>query len=274
MTEGRDYNISVLDHALRALELLLIDEQQGMSLSELAAQLGITKSRTFRILSTLQQQGFVSQDGERRTYRLGLKLLTFGEAIRRQTQLPQVAAPILDDLAATTGETVFLGVADGIEVVCIDKRESSHPVRLYAEVGRRAPLHAGGVPKTLLAYLALEQPDLLERIPLLPVTPETQTDRAQLAAELARIRAQGYVIATNDLDPGVSSVAAPIRDHTSRVIAAVSVAGPNDRVLQDGAAPLHLVHTVVSAAAAISRGMGHANDVASDAHGGGAPDAR
>lgn len=256
MSEGRDYNISVLDHALRALELLLVDERQGLSLSDLAARLGITKSRAFRILNTLQQQGFVSQDSERRTYRLGLKLLTFGEALRRQTQLPDVAAPILDELAATTGETVFVGVADGIEVVCIDKRESRHPVRLYAEIGRRAPLHAGGVPKTLLAYLALERPELLEQIPLLPLTPHTQTDRAQLAAELAQIRAQGYGIATNDLDPGVSSVAAPIRNHTNRVIAAVSVAGPNDRLLRNGT-PHHLAPAVVAAANAISREMGY-----------------
>ncbi len=254
MAEGRDYSISVLDCALRALEELLVADGQGLGLSAIAARLGLNKSRAFRILATLEQQGFVIQDTETKNYRLGLKLLQFGEAVRQSLRLPEVAAPLLDQLAAATGETVFLGVIDGSEAVCIAKRESKHPVRLYAEIGRRAPLHAGGVPRVLLAYRVLEQPQLLDNLPLTPITSATQTDRARLAEELAQIRAQGFGVAINDLDMGVTSVAAPIRNHQSRVVAAVSVAGPNDRLPADQLPALAAL--VRTTAAQISQGLG------------------
>lgn len=138
MAEGRDYSISVLDCALRALEELLVADGQGLGLSVIAVRLGLNKSRAFRILATLEQQGFVIQDTETKNYRLGLKLLQFGEAVRQSLHLSRVAAPLLDQLAEATGETVFLGVIDGSEAVCIAKRESKHPVQLYAEIGRRS----------------------------------------------------------------------------------------------------------------------------------------
>ncbi len=254
MDEGRDYSISVLDYGLRALEVLLIAEGHGLGLSDLAERLGVNKSRAFRILATLEQQGFVVQDEQTKSYRLGLKLLHFGEAVRRGLHLPQVAAPVLDQLAETTGETVFLGVLDGLEAVCVDKRESRHPVRLYAEIGRRAPLHAGGVPRVLLAYRALAQPEILEQLTLTPITSATLVNRDVLAAELARIREQGYAVSIDDLDMGVTSVAAPIRDHLGNLAAAVSVAGPNDR-LPPEAIP-DLAALVRAAADQISRGLG------------------
>lgn len=254
MREERDYSISVLDCALRALDELLTVDAQGLGLSALAVRLGVNKSRAFRIMATLEQQGFVNQDAETKSYRLGLKLLQFGEAVRQSLRLPEVAAPLLDRLAEATGETVFVGVIDGTEAVCVDKRESKHPVRLYAEIGRRAPLHAGGVPRVLLAYQVLEQPQLLDVIALEPITSATQTDRDRLAEELARIRAQGFGVAINDLDMGVTSVAAPIRDHQGRVVAAVSVAGPNDRLPPDRIPAL--VALVQTTAAQISQGLG------------------
>lgn len=254
MAGGRDYSISVLDCALRALEELLVADGQGLGLSAIAARLGLNKSRAFRILTTLEQQGFVIQDATTKNYRLGLKLLQFGEAVRQSLALPEVAAPLLDQLAATTGETVFLGVVDGTEAVCIAKRESKHPVRLYAEIGRRAPLHAGGVPRVLLAYQVLEQPRLIDELPLTPMTSATQTDRARLGAELAQIREQGYGVAINDLDMGATSVAAPIRNHQGRVVAAVSVAGPNDRLPAERIPALAAL--VQSTAAQISQVLG------------------
>lgn len=254
MDEGRDYSISVLDYALRALEVLLMAGAQGLGLSELAVRLNVNKSRAFRILTTLEQQGFVVQDEATKSYRLGLKLLHFGEAVRRDLHLPQVAAPVLDQLATATGETVFLGVIDGLEAVCVDKRESRHPVRLYAEIGRRAPLHAGGIPRVLLAFRALEDTDIVSRLPLKPITSETLVDRERLVEELARIRERGYAVSVNDLDIGVTAVAAPIRDHLGRVTAAVGVSGPNERLPEASIAGL--AARVRAAAATISRGLG------------------
>jgi IclR family KDG regulon transcriptional repressor len=249
------YRISVLEVAIQILETFLDGGADDQSLHTVTTRLGINKSRAFRILSTLQQHGLVEQDQETRDYRLGLKLIEFGERVRKRLDILHVAQPALDDLARETGETVFLGIAEGLEAVCIDKRESVHPIRLYAEVGRRAPLHAGGVPKVLLAYLVEHDARLLDQLPLRAMTPATITDRDALARNLAEIRAQGYVVTHDDLDWGASSIAAPIRAHGGRVIAAVSIAGPDERFRQDH--EQRLVACVRAAASRISCGLGY-----------------
>ncbi len=251
---GRDYNISVLDSALQVLETFLGQGRGEQNLTEISQRLGLNKSRTFRILATLERHGFVEHDPATKTYRLGLRLLELGSAVQRRLSIIPAARPVMDELALATGEAVFLGIVDGDQCLVIDKRESQHPIRLYGEVGRRSPLHVGGVPKTLLAYLVEEQPDLLERLPLPQITPATVTDRDRLRAILAQIRADGYVVTLDDLDQGAHSVAAPIRDHSSRVVAGLSVAGPSDRFTADRVERYTLL--VRRAAADISQRLG------------------
>lgn len=256
MTEApRDYNIQALDTALQVLEVFLQPGHGALSLAEISQQLGLNKSRVFRILATLEQRGFVEQDRETHVYRLGLKLLALGAAVQRRLDLTRLARHWLDDLAAATGEAVFLGVLDGLEAVCVDSRESKHPIRLYAEVGRRTPLHVGGFPKVLLAYLVETDPTVLDRLDLTPITPATLTTPHALAVELAGIRRDGYVVASNDLDWGACSIAAPICDHTGAVVAALSVAGPVERFTPDRITA-YLDH-VRQAAAGISAQLGY-----------------
>lgn len=225
----RDYNISALHSALQVLESFLQTNTAEQSLTEISQRLGLNKSRVFRILATLEQHGFVEQSETSRGYRLGLRLLAYGNAVQHKLSVVTAASPIMDDLAQVTGETVFLGVPDGFECIVVDKRESKHPIRLFGEVGRRAPLHVGGVPKMLLAYMAEEDPSLLHRLPLSKITSATVTDVKALAARLTDIRTDGYVVTSDDLDWGAHSIAAPIRNHAGRVVAALSVAGPSER---------------------------------------------
>lgn len=253
--QPRDYNISVLEYAIDILESFLDDEDDTHTLQAITNRVGVNKSRAFRILSTLQQRGWVEQSDGPNGYRLGLRLLELGEAVRRRLDLVQLAAPALDDLARQTGETIFLGVADGLEAVCVDKREGSYPIRLYAEVGRRAPLYTGGVPKVLLAYLVQEDGTLLDQLQFTEVTAATITDRAALREQLARIRAVGYVVTRDDLDWGACSIAAPIRDYTRRVVASISVAGPNERFTPDRME--YFVPLVRHAADRISAALGY-----------------
>ena len=133
---------------------------------------------------------------------------------------------------------------------------SKHRVRLYAEVGRRAPLHAGGAPKVLLAYMPPEeQARILRSSTLRRVSGRTITDVDQLQEILADIRHKGYSVAVGDVDPDVHSIAAPIRDHTGCVLAAVSVAGPRHRFAPEKVE--HCIRLVCRAAARISRLLGH-----------------
>ena len=226
----RNYTIQSVHHTLQVLETFLDVDGAAQRITEIGERLGMNKSRVFRILNTLEQHGFIDQDPNTRQYRLGLRLMSLGEAVRRQLGIVQMADPVLDELAGQSGETVNLVVVDGREAVCVAERESKHSVRLYGEVGRRAPLHVGGAPKVLLAYMPPEERARIIGGRALPrVTESTVTDAGQLEEILAQIRRDGYTVTVGDLDHGAHSIAAPVRDHTGCVVAALSVAGPSHR---------------------------------------------
>jgi IclR family KDG regulon transcriptional repressor len=253
---GRDYTIQSLHHALLVLESFLETEKDVQGISRIGHELGLNKSRVFRILNTLERQGFVEQDSETKQYRLGLRFLAFGDAVQRRLEIVQVAAPFLDELAEKTGETIHLGVLGGHEAICVAKRESAQSVRLYAEIGRRSPLHVGGVPKVLLAYMAPEERVRLMRLAPLPrITDWTITDPDCLESVLAQIRRDGYHVAVGDLDDDVHSIAAPIRNYTGHVVAAVSIAGPSHRFPPDKTQDC--IHLVCAAATEISKKLGY-----------------
>jgi IclR family KDG regulon transcriptional repressor len=254
---SRDYTIQALHHALTVLETFLEPGNAVQGVSEIAERLAMNKSRVFRILTTFERHRFVQRDPETKQYRLGVALMVFGEAVRRRLEVIQVAGPILDELAEITGETVHLGIADGDEAVCIARRMSQHSVRLYAEVGRRAPLHVGGIPKLLLAYLpADERRHILHQSTLDVITDLTITDPHELERHVTQIQNDGYHVSVGDLDPDVHSIAAPIYDHSGQVVAGLSVAGPSPRFPPDKVQ--EYIDLVCQAAARISHLMGYA----------------
>ncbi|HEY3057797.1 MAG TPA: IclR family transcriptional regulator [Chloroflexota bacterium] len=214
----------------RALDVLCAFEQPPHEFgpSELARQLGMTKNHAFRVLKTLESHGFVRKVAER--YRIGVRAFEVGQLAVKQLDVVKVARPVMHQLHAQTGETIHLAILDGLEAVCVDRVESTHAIRLSAEVGKRFPLHAGACPKVLLAFLTPDEQQLVLERPLHAFTHRTQTDPAKLRAELAEISREGYGIGDEDLDLGAAAVAAPIRDITGQVVAAVSVAGPLMRI--------------------------------------------
>lgn len=246
------YVVAAVDKAMTLLECLA--RRPGAGVTEIAAQTGSTKSQAFRLLHTLEMRGYVSRDDSSRGYRLGPRNLLLGERAREQNGLLQVAHGIMQELADATGENVNLIVREGTTSVVVGLCESPQPVRLYAELGRRGPLHAGGGTIVMLAYAPEDVRDAVLAGPLPAYTPHTETDPKRLAAQLATIRRQGYVVAIEDLDPGAFSVAAPVRDHGGTVVAALSVAGPLSR-LDDQRRREHVAR-VRSAAETISRRLG------------------
>ncbi|MEW5717030.1 MAG: IclR family transcriptional regulator [Chloroflexota bacterium] len=254
-TKTRNYNIAVLESALQVLDHFLANDSAESTMSAISEQLGLTKNRTFRILCTLTNHDYLRQDSETRRYRLGPKLIQLGERARKGFKLVEVAAPIMTRLAEQTGETVFLGVVDGWEMLCIDRRESLHSIRLNAQIGQRVALHTGGVPKTLLAF---QPPSFIEEYlsrPLTRATGLTITDPARLRDALAEVRERGVCITCGDLEPGACSIAAPIRDHSKQVVSAISAAGPETRFGSENIP--RIVQAVCQAAAEISRLLGY-----------------
>lgn len=231
MSQAPDYTIQAVDRALSVLEA--VAEQPGITLGALARRVGVTKTLAFRMAATLEARGYVIKDADTKTYSLGHRPLWLGEQVAAHSPLLRAAGPVLDALAAQTRENANLQVREGTDCVVVAVRQSPQPIRLYAEPGRRGPLHVGGGPKLLLAYAPAEVQQAVLAGHLAAFTPETVTDPARLRTVLAGIRRRGYNISHGDLDPGAFSVAAPVRDHAGRVTASISVAGPQSRLTPD-----------------------------------------
>jgi len=231
MAGTNDYRIAAVDRALMVLEALAERPDQGVT--QIAQRLGLTKSIVFRLLQTLEARGFVARDPQRSIYALGYRMSVLGEQAGRQRGLLAAAAQAMDALRDATSENVNLVVRDDLHSLVLATRAGRHAIRLFAEAGRRGPLHAGGGSQLLLAFAPEEVRGAVLAGELAVYTPHTVTDPERLVRTLERIRAAGYNIAMNDLDEGAFSVAAPIVDERGAAIAAISVAGSVVRLDED-----------------------------------------
>ena len=246
--ERKSYRIDAVARALRVLEALGNDP--GIGVTALADRLGLTKSIVFRLLQTLEEGGYVQRDEERAIYSLGYRVALLGERVGRKGALLQVARPIMDALRDETGENINLVVREGTASVAIAIREGLHSIRLFAQIGRRGPLHAGGASMLLLAYAEPSIRDSVLDGKLERFSPYTITDPERLREALLLIRANRYNVAINDLDDGAFSVAAPIRNNAGEIIAGISVAGASVRL--DEVRRAKYIEKVVAAADEIS----------------------
>jgi IclR family KDG regulon transcriptional repressor len=222
--------LSSVSKALSLLDAFTL-EQPELSLGEIARQAGIHKSSAFRLLATLEAQGFVEKNPERRGYRLGWKLGELAGRLLARYDLRELAAPHMERLAETSGEIVHLSILDGAEIVYLEKKGRSQPLTVSTTIGGRSPAHASAMGKVLLAGLAeAEVRSLLRGLSLRRFTPTTITDRRRLSRELSAIRRQGYALDDEETFPGIRCVAAPLRDRDGRVVAALSVTAPTQRM--------------------------------------------
>lgn len=242
---------SVRNAARLLKEFSRSDRELGVS--ELARRLGLSTSSTHRLLATLAAERLVERSP--RGYRLGLALHDIG-AMAGDLDLHEAALPVMATLRASTGETVQLAVLDGCESVYVDRLESPHTVRIFSRVGTRLPAPTTSTGKTLLAALSPAELDArLRAWTPTRTTPYSIVDEGVLRARLGEIAARGWAENREESRVGVVSVAAPVRDRTGAVIAALSVAAPTDR---GGPGPLRRIRAgVVESAAVVSRRLGH-----------------
>jgi len=248
--------LSSVRNAARVLKAFRRGEPE-LGVSELSRSLDLGKSTVHRLLRTLTSEGLLIHNSATGRYRLGLVLAELGAAVTLSTDLHAASIGPLEELWRQTGETVQIALRDGREVVYVERIESPQTLRLFNEVGRRNWAHSTGTGKVLLAYLAeTELEALLEGWDLPQLTPYTLTEQEALRADLVRVRSLGYSENINEAESGVASVAAPIRDADGRVVAAVSAAGPVQRL--DGESLARHAGAVKSAGGAISRNLGWA----------------
>ena len=223
----------------RAIELIdaFMQPPHRFGLTELSKAAGQSKNQTFRLLQTLADENVVVMDPDTKRYSLGYRILEWGVMAHKGSPLAVAASPVLDRLAEEVGETIVLTArGSDLSCICVDKRESeTHALQITARVGRRIPFHAGAGSKCIFAHSCPEfiQEYLKAASPLERYTDRTITDPEALLRELESIRQQGFSISDEDIDPGASSIAAPITDHTGNVIAAVSIASPATRFTEE-----------------------------------------
>jgi DNA-binding IclR family transcriptional regulator len=246
--------LSSVSNAARLLKEFGRGERE-MGVTDLSRRLGIGKSTAHRLLNTLTEERLLEQDPETGLYRLGLIMHELGANVQASLDIHTAASPVMDQLRNITQETIQIAVLDGREVVYVERRESPQTIRLFGRVGHRNDAHCTSTGKVLLAYLpAAELDATLHGWKLKKQTTYTVSDHTTLRRQLDQVRRQGYAENVNESEIGLASIAAPIRDFRGNVVAALSVAGPIQRL--DGASLRRFNRHVVEAAAAISRRLG------------------
>lgn len=195
----------------------------GVSLTDLATELHISKSSASRLAVPLVDCGLLERTTDRGGYRLGSATLELGQEYLHSLDLRTVAVPHLRELLVLTEDTCHLVVQDGLHVVYIDKVENVTTVRMASRIGKRMPLQCTAVGKAILAFSG---PHLLEQAVLgglLALTPWSITEPDDFRREIARTGRRGYAVDDRENEPEVRCVAAPIFDHENVVVGALSV---------------------------------------------------
>jgi DNA-binding IclR family transcriptional regulator len=255
---GRNRRVQSVDHAIDLLDALVDAPAAGRGVSELARLAGLNKATTHHLLLTLESRRMVMKDPRSATYRLGWALHEYGTLVSRRSDVARIARPYLDEVAQETKESVLLGIRVERFVQYLDRGDSHGGFTMMATTGMRSPLHSNASGKLLLAFCDAGFVDDFLAGPLESFTPHTLTDPTAIRAQLDVIRRDRYATCWEERELGLSSVSVPIVDHTGRVHASLTVAGPAGRVTDDSLERLMI--PLRSAATAISAQLGAAGD--------------
>ena len=254
--------IQSLQRGLTILEIVG-KKGDGLSMAEVSREIGLHPSTTFHLVRTLTTLGYLAQDERTKEYLLGSKVFQLAAAAWTESQLVRISAPLLAESAQRTGETSHLAIFEHGEVIVVNKCEGSSPIRLSERIGHPRPAHCTAIGKVLLAHLPeAELKVFLGGPELKPATPRSITSIPILEQELTRVRAQGYAFDDEEFTQGIRCLAAPVRNFTGNVVAAIGISGPVWRVSLDRVA--ELTEFVKDVGRRMSLELGYAGDGRSD----------
>jgi IclR family pca regulon transcriptional regulator len=223
---GPDF-VQSLERGLAVIRAFDRDHPE-LTLSEVAAATGVTRAAARRFLLTLAELGYVRADG--RFFSLTARVLELGYAYLSSLSLPEVAEPHLEALVTEVNESSSVSVLDGEDVVYVARVPTSRIMTVVISVGTRFPAYATSMGRVLLAGMPDgELEDYLARVKLARLTARTVSSVAALRGELVKVRGQGYSLVNQELEDGLRAIAAPIRDRSGRVIAALNVSAHASR---------------------------------------------
>lgn len=211
----------------RALDILMcFTEATDLGLTEIAAKIGLHKSTVHRLLTTLEERGFVTRNTTTEKYRLGIRIWELSTHMSRNEDPAVLLLPLMEKLRDRLGETVTLYIRDGDERIRIQAVQSTQAIRRVATVGARMPLSVGASSKVLVAFALPEELEQLKKGSDLRLLTKDDVYWQQLA----EIRAKGYATSYEERESGAAAVSAPIMNHKGEITAALSVSGPVSRL--------------------------------------------
>ncbi|MEV5971527.1 IclR family transcriptional regulator [Streptomyces sp. NPDC051921] len=249
--------VPAVARALDILELFL-DGDGTLSAPDIVRRLQLPRTTVHELVTTLAARSYLMPVPEQPgRYRLGVRPYQLGSRYAEQLDLAAEGGQVARAVAETCDETVHVAILEDTDVIYIAKVDSTHAVRMVSAAGRRLPAHCTSVGKMLLA--SLPEKELADRVPdgaeLVAMTPNSVTDPAALRAALAEVRRRGIALESRESNPDVSCVAAPVRDRSGRVVAALSISVPMIRWSEARRAELE--ELALKGAAELSERLGH-----------------
>jgi DNA-binding IclR family transcriptional regulator len=230
-----DYVIQTVQNALRLLEAFHDTPELGVS--ELARRLDLHKNNVFRLLATLELNGYIEQSDATERYRLGARCLELGRTFAAGSRLLDRARPVLEQLCAEFTESAHLGVLQDLEVVHLDGELPQQLVLASSRLGKRLPAHATALGKVLLGHSAdAQRAEFVARLqsgPIASRTPATITDADKFIEHLHSVRSRGFALDLEECEEGLCCAAVPVFGADGACVAALSVSGPASRVTPD-----------------------------------------
>ena len=220
------YKVQAVERALDIMDCFSFQNRE-LSLSEIVIRTGLNKTTVKRLISNLTTRRYLRQNPQTKKYQLGMRLFELGGIVFSSFSLRRAAAIPMNRLQKETGATVLLGVGLDNELVYIDKREGDGMIRISSDIGWRRPLHYGMLGMVLMASLdPSEARRILTKHPLEAHTPYSITDADAFSLRLEQIRNQGFILEKEEAVEGVFGIAAPIKDYSRQIIAALGIALP------------------------------------------------
>ena len=244
--------IQSVDRAVTILEILARDGEAGVT--EVARELGVHKSTASRLLAALDRRELVAQDAARGRFRLGIGIVRLAGAASARLDVVQESRPVCRALATEVGETVNLAILSGRDALYLDQVAGPAALSPHNWAGQRIPLHATSDGKVLLADLPEAKRTEYLVPPLARFTDRTITALDEFPRVLAEVRRRGFATAVDELEAGLTAIAAPVRNAEGHVAASISASGPSFRIPADRIG--QVAESVRRAAAEVSRRLG------------------
>lgn len=254
-TYKKKYLLSSVQNAMQILQIFKKDGKHELSLMDITREAGLPKSTTHRLISTLTNEGFLSQNPRTNKYRLGLSLLTLGGVISIHKEIYLEAFPLLEDLVQEIKESCHLCLLEKKEVAYFYRIEKESPEKLITDIGKKNPIHCTSEGQVLLAYQDQSYIDQVLEQDLESFTPHTITNPDVLKETLERIREKGYAISKEQFFLGYIGIAAPIRDYSSNVVSSLAIIGPTSRITEENYS--FYINELINTASTISQELGY-----------------